>query len=122
MGVLETRHVPFRAIIMPDVNDGVVPKRAKKTSFKFVHPRPRRTPTRKERERLQKHYYYRLYQSCEEVALCYVHNDQIHAPAAFYRRSGRSWVQFRTRSTAPSFSSPRARWSHWDDEITGKSI
>ena len=76
MGILETRGVAFRAVIVLNMNEGLVPRPNDKELFlntairKAAH-----LPTHKDRENLQKHYYYALLRASEHAILAWIEND-----------------------------------------------
>jgi hypothetical protein len=85
MGVLESRAIKFEAVIIVDFNENIVPKPSQKdiflnTSIKKLS----NLPTPKDREDLQKYYYFRLMQNSKKVALSYVENGQI-VPSRFLK-------------------------------------
>ncbi len=76
MGLLETRAVNFKAVIIVDFNEGVVPKRSLKDKFLSTAVKKyAKLPTIKDRENLQKYYYEKLIFKASYVAISYVHND-----------------------------------------------
>jgi len=77
MGVLETRSIPFDAVILIDFDENNVPKRSNKDMFLNTALRERAAlPTMKDRENLQKHYYSMLFANAKEVAIAYVASEQ----------------------------------------------
>ncbi len=76
MGVLETRGCSYEGVIVPDFSDEFVPRRSDKDLFLNTQIR-RNTglPTRKDRENLQKYYYYKLFQNAKKIAICAVANE-----------------------------------------------
>lgn len=76
MGILETRGVMFKAVIVLNLNEGLVPRPNDKELFlntairKAAH-----LPTHKDRENLQKHYYYALLRASEHAVLAWIEND-----------------------------------------------
>ena len=85
LGVLETRNVTFDGVIVVDFNDNIVPKRNDKDIY--LNSKVRKfasLPTTKEREDLQKDYYYKLFSRAKKVALSYVQN-QTTLPSRFLK-------------------------------------
>merc|ERR1711879_224189 len=77
MGLLETRGVNYKGVIVVDFNDDIVPKKSLKD--KFLSSRVKfhaGLPTNKDREDLQKFYYKSLFDGCEHLCISYVSNDQ----------------------------------------------
>lgn len=76
MGLLETRGVAFKGVIIVDFNEEVVPKKSVKDKFlstsikRYAH-----LPTLKDRENLQKYYYTRLCQNAQHIGVCFVKNE-----------------------------------------------
>ncbi len=72
MGVLETRGVSFRGVVIVDFNEGVVPSSSSKDMFLNSTVRAfAGLPTRNDREALQKQYYNRLLQRAEDAVIIY---------------------------------------------------
>lgn len=88
MGLLETRGVIFDGVIVVDFNEGFVPHRSQKDLF--LNTRTRKMadlPTTLERESLQKHYYWMLFQRAKRVAISCVQNTQT-IPSRFLLQLG----------------------------------
>ncbi len=76
LGLLETRGIDFEAVIVPDFNEGLVPKPSEKDLFLDTVLRKRASlPTKKDRENLQKYYYYELFRKAKYAAVSYVENE-----------------------------------------------
>ena len=76
MGVLETRGVAYKGVVVVDFNDGIVPARSSKDLFLNSQVRAfAGLPTRGDREALQKHYYYRLLSQADEAVVVYSTSD-----------------------------------------------
>lgn len=88
MGLLETRGVEFDGVIVVDFNEGFVPHRSQKDLF--LNTKTRRIadlPTTLERESLQKHYYWMLFQRAQQVAISCVQNTET-IPSRFLLQLG----------------------------------
>ncbi|MDD4854555.1 MAG: PD-(D/E)XK nuclease family protein [Sulfuricurvum sp.] len=88
MGLLETRGVVFDGVIVVDFNEGYVPHRSQKDLF--LNTKTRRIadlPTTLERESLQKHYYWMLFQRAQNVAISCVQNTET-IPSRFLLQLG----------------------------------
>jgi len=88
MGLLETRGVAFDGVIVVDFNEGYVPHRSQKDLF--LNTKTRRIadlPTTLERESLQKHYYWMLFQRAQKVAISCVQNTET-IPSRFLLQLG----------------------------------
>lgn len=88
MGLLETRGMSFDGVIVVDFNEGSVPHRSQKDLF--LNTTTRRIadlPTSYERESLQKHYYWMLFQRAQRVAISCVHNNET-IPSRFLLQLG----------------------------------
>ena len=73
MGVLESRYVDYKGVIIVDFNDSNVPKRSEKDLFLNSDIRAHANlPTQNDRENLQKHYYSLLINRAEHVSISYV--------------------------------------------------
>jgi len=72
MGVLETRGVAFKGVVIVDFNEGVVPASSSKDMFLNSAVRAFASlPTRQDREALQKQYYHRLLQQAQDAVIIY---------------------------------------------------
>ncbi|MCX6060776.1 MAG: PD-(D/E)XK nuclease family protein [Campylobacterales bacterium] len=88
MGLLETRGVAFDGVIVVDFNEGFVPHRSQKDLF--LNTKTRRIadlPTTLERESLQKHYYWMLFQRAQQVVISCVQNSET-IPSRFLLQLG----------------------------------
>ncbi len=93
MGVLETRGVSFRGVVIVDFNEGIVPATSSKDLFLNSAVRTfAGLPTRLDRESLQKQYYNRLLQQAESVAIIYS-TSQSSLPSKFLYELGLEDVQ-----------------------------
>jgi len=76
MGVLETRGVSFKGVVIVDFNEGVVPATSSKDQFLNSSVRAfAKLPTKQDREALQKQYYKRLLEQAEESVIIYATGD-----------------------------------------------
>ena len=77
MGVLESRGIEFDGVILVDFNEGIVPNVSDNDMFLNTFIRKlSKLPTRKDKENLQKHYYFELINSSKKVAISYVKNEE----------------------------------------------
>lgn len=79
MGLLETRALDFKRVIVLDCNEGVLPQTSLDDSnipFDLRRSLQPRMPTRHQREAIYAYYLYRLLQRAEEVYLVYRSNDE----------------------------------------------
>ena len=83
IGILETRGVDFNYVILPEFNEGNVPKVSDKDIFLNTNIRKKVSlPIRSDRENLQKHYYYELFKNSKEVFISHLDNDEVQ-PSRF---------------------------------------
>ena len=76
LGVLETRGVAYKGVIVLDFNDEFVPKRSQKDLFLSSAVRAHAgLPTKKDRENLQRYYYHQLFSKAQKIAIAYVKNE-----------------------------------------------
>lgn len=76
MGVLESRGFAYRKAVIVDCNQDVIPNVSE--SDLFLNSRLRsalKMPTIKDKEQLQKHYYYGIFSTADEVAVAFVENE-----------------------------------------------
>ncbi len=88
MGLLETRAIVFDGVIVVDFNEGYVPHRSQKDLF--LNTKTRRIadlPTTYERESLQKHYYWMLFERAKKVSISCVQNAET-IPSRFLLQLG----------------------------------
>lgn len=78
MGVLESRLVNYEGIVILNFNEEDVPKKGKKDLFLSNEIRIKAgLPTIRDRENLQKSYYYKLMKQAKKVAICAIDNENI---------------------------------------------
>ncbi|WP_419763819.1 MAG: PD-(D/E)XK nuclease family protein [Arcobacter sp.] len=76
MGLLETRAVDYEAVIICDFNETFIPKSSIKDKFLSSAIKKRaKLPTQKDRENLQKYYYYKLINSAKNLYISYTQNE-----------------------------------------------
>jgi hypothetical protein len=76
MGLLETRAINFKAVIVCDFNDDIVPKRSSKDKFLSTHIKQLASlPTSLHRQNLQAYYYDKLFKQSNHLYISYVQND-----------------------------------------------
>lgn len=76
LGLLETRGVAYKGVIVLDFNDDFIPKRSQKDLFLSSAIRAQAgLPTKKDRENLQRYYYERLFSRAQKIAIAYVKNE-----------------------------------------------
>jgi len=76
LGLLETRGVAYKGVIVLDFNDEFVPKRSSKDLFLSSLVRSHAgLPTKADRENLQRYYYHQLFSRAEKIAIAYVKNE-----------------------------------------------
>jgi RecB family exonuclease len=76
MGVLETRGVSFKAVLIVDFNESVVPATSSKDQFLNSQVRAfANLPTKNDREALQKQYYKRLLEQADKAVILYSTSD-----------------------------------------------
>lgn len=88
MEILETRGIRKKALIVTDFNEGVLPSQSKKDLFLSTAIRSASgLPTPQDRQNLQKYYYRRIFDQADEVAICYIEDDQ-NRPSRFLQELG----------------------------------
>jgi ATP-dependent helicase/nuclease subunit B len=88
MGLLETRGMTFEGVIVVDFNEGYVPHRSQKDLFLNTQTRKiADLPTTADRESLQKHYYWMLFNKAHSVAIACVKNSE-SVPSRFLLQMG----------------------------------
>lgn len=77
LGLLESRGLKFKAVVIPSFNDDVVPKRSVNEQFLSSSVRAKAgLVSYADRENLQRFYYERLIAEANEVAICYLKTAQ----------------------------------------------
>ncbi|MDP3465610.1 MAG: PD-(D/E)XK nuclease family protein, partial [Sulfuricurvum sp.] len=88
MGLLETRGIAYDGVIVVDFNEGFVPHRSQKDLFLNTKTRQfADLPTSMDRESLQKHYYWMLFNRAKKVAISCVQNSET-IPSRFLLQLG----------------------------------
>ncbi|HQS67236.1 MAG TPA: PD-(D/E)XK nuclease family protein [Sulfuricurvum sp.] len=88
MGLLETRGMSFEGVIVVDFNEGYVPHRSQKDLFLNTQTRKiADLPTTSDRESLQKHYYWMLFNRARQVSISCVNNAE-SVPSRFLLQLG----------------------------------
>lgn len=76
LGVLETRGVAYKGVIVVDFNDDFIPRRSQKDLFLSSSVRAfAGLPTKSDRENLQRYYYHQLFSKAQKIAISYVKNE-----------------------------------------------
>jgi hypothetical protein len=77
MGMLETRNINFKAVIVPDMNEEIMPPRNEKEMFLNTRIREELgIPTYRDRENLARNYFMALMKNADMVFLSYVERDE----------------------------------------------
>ncbi|GAB6074498.1 PD-(D/E)XK nuclease family protein [Nautilia lithotrophica] len=77
MGVLESRGMKYEGVVIVDFNDDYVPNVSDKDYFLNSAIRKKANlPTRKDKEALQKNYYYNILLNAKKVKIAYVKNEE----------------------------------------------
>ncbi|MEO1958231.1 MAG: PD-(D/E)XK nuclease family protein, partial [Nautiliaceae bacterium] len=85
MGVLESRGMEFEGVIVIDFNEEFVPRVSENDMFLNSFIRKHASlPTREDKENLQKHYYYSLFNNAKRVALSYIKNEDTSVSRFLY--------------------------------------
>lgn len=88
LGLLETRGVAYKGVIVIDFSDDNVPKRSQKDLFLSSQIRAHAgLPTQKDRENLQRYYYHQLFSKAQKVAIGYSKEERV-APSRFLEELG----------------------------------
>ncbi len=87
MGIIETRALDFKRVIVLDCNEGTLPKTSRSDSFiPFDLRASLGLPSRHRREAIYAHYLYRLLNRAEEVVLVYRKDDEEHEPSRYLKQ------------------------------------
>lgn len=88
MGVLESRGIAYKGVIIVDFNEGVVPVRSNKDRFLNTSVRAfAGLPTKSDRESLQKYFYERILEQAQESIILYASSDN-RLPSKFLYELG----------------------------------
>ena len=118
MGVLETRGVSFKGVVIVDFNENVVPATSAKDQFLNSAVRAfAGLPTRHDREALQKQYYKRLLEEAEEAVILYRTSDNA-LPSKFLYELGLGKGQEAKVSYDILYSESRELIEEKDPEVT----
>ena len=122
MGVLESRKKQFDGVVIVDFNEDIVPKVSQKDLFLNSTIRKHANmPTRKDKENLQKNYYYRLLQNSKRVAICYVKNEEC-LPSRFLLELGLKESTTKDELYRPIIAPSTNTTSLFDASIVDKNI
>lgn len=118
LGLLETRGVSYKGVIVIDFNDDVVPKRSQKDLFLSSGIRAHAgLPTQKDRENLQRYYYHQLFSKAQRVAISYVKNT-LSSPSRFLDELGLKSTQMADEKELYShLFTPHKRAPFYDKEF-----
>jgi len=118
MGLLETRAVKFDAVIICDFNESFIPKSSIKDKFLSSSIKKRaKLPTKKDRENLQKYYYYKLINRAKKVFISYTQNETIQV-SRFANELFKDKIDTRTRDKEyKNILYKNNMITHFDDEI-----
>lgn len=87
MGIIETRALDFKRVIVLDCNEGTLPKSSRFESFiPFDLRASLGLPSRHRREAIYAHYLYRLLNRAEEVVLVYRKDDEENEPSRYLKQ------------------------------------
>ncbi|WP_345992729.1 PD-(D/E)XK nuclease family protein [Sulfurimonas sp. HSL-1716] len=122
MGVLESRYVRYKGVIMVDFNDSDVPKRSEKDLFLNSDIRAlANLPTQNDRENLQKHYYALLIDRAQYVSISYVASTS-SMPSRFLTQLGIETKEIENEAAFAAIlhkNVPQEK-KESDEEITGE--
>lgn len=87
MGIIETRAIDFKRVVVLDCNEGTLPKTSRADSFiPFDLRAALNLPNRHRKEAIYAHYLYRLLNRAEEVVLVYLKDDGEHEPSRYLKQ------------------------------------
>lgn len=93
LGILETRGIDIKAVIVLNMNDGLIPRPNNKDIFLNSSIRKHAgLPTYKDRENLQKHYYYSLLYNAEHSVISWVNNDMHYESTLILEQEMQQWL------------------------------
>ncbi len=88
LGLLETRGVAYKGVIIADFNDDFIPRKSQKDLFLSSALRQLvGLPTKHDRENLQRYYYHQLLSKAQKIAISYVKNEMT-MPSRFLNELG----------------------------------
>lgn len=87
MGIIETRAIDFKRVVVLDCNEGTLPKSSHADSFIPYDLRSAlKLPTRHRREAIYAYYLYRLLNRAEEVVLVHLKDDPESEPSRYLKQ------------------------------------
>lgn len=119
IGILETRGMDFKYVILPEFNEGNVPKISDKDIFLNTSIRKKvGLPSKGDRENLQKHYYLELFKGSKEVFITSIENDEIE-PSRFLLddRIFNNSIKVENENAAQSYFFSGAKLEYQEREI-----
>ncbi len=121
MGVLESRGKSFDGTVIVDFNEDTVPKTGENDLFLNSSIRAHAgMPTRRDKENLQKNYYYLLMLESERVALCYTENEE-SMPSRFLKELGIGEASAADSLYRPVIAPQTREPNHYSGVIEGPS-
>lgn len=120
MGVLESRGFAFKKAVIVDFNEGVIPCKQESDLFLNSTLRQRlKMPTMRDKERLQKHYYYGIFSTADEIAVAYVSNEDNHPSFMLEELAQRSVVEYKNGDYFFTLLPQGRKLEYYEDEISG---
>ena len=106
MGVLESRGIAYEAVVMIDVNEGIVPVSSSKDRFLNTSVRAHAgLPTKADREALQKYFYQRILEQAKKSVIMYTTSDN-RLPSKFLYELGLNQSHMRRAELSILYSTP----------------
>ncbi|WP_300448434.1 PD-(D/E)XK nuclease family protein [uncultured Helicobacter sp.] len=121
MGVLESRGFTCKKAIIVDFNEGVIPNVAQDDLFLNSMLRQRLgMPTMRDKEQLQKHYYYGIFSSADEVVVSYVENEDKHKSLLLEELEQYTHITSNDGDKRFALLPHGGKYEYCEDEIMGK--
>lgn len=121
MGVLESRGFAFKKAVIVDFNEGVIPSKQESDLFLNSALRQKlKMPTMRDKERLQKHYYYGIFSTADEIAVAYVSNEDNHPSFMLEELMQKSAVEHKNGDNLFTLLPQGRKLEYCEDEISGR--
>ncbi|BAM32403.1 conserved hypothetical protein [Helicobacter cinaedi CCUG 18818 = ATCC BAA-847] len=121
MGVLESRGFAYKKAVIVDCNKDVIPNVSENDLFLNSRLRSAlKMPTLRDKEQLQKHYYYGVFSTANEVAVAFVENEDKQASPLLDELAQKTKVSYYNGDLLFSLLPQGRKLAYCEDKFFGK--
>ena len=121
MGVLESRGFAYKKAVIVDCNKDVIPNVSENDLFLNSKLRSAlKMPTLRDKEQLQKHYYYGIFSTANEVAVAFVENEDKQASPLLDELAQKTKVSYYNGDLLFSLLPQGRKLAYCEDKFFGK--